>query len=55
MENEDIVPIPDSINFDVTEQKKQVFGMYVGKAEWVSIVLDNTLIDTIMDKFGEDV
>lgn len=34
---------------------KQVFGMFVGQEERVSIVIDNTFIDAVMDKFGEDV
>lgn len=29
--------------------------MFVGKEERVSITIDNSLIDPVMDKFGEDV
>ncbi len=55
VETEDITPVPAIENFDITEHKKQVFGMYVGAEERVSIQIDNSLIDAVMDKFGEDV
>lgn len=55
VETADIIPIPAIENFDITKHKKQVFGMYVGEEERVSIQVDNSLIDAVMDKFGEDV
>lgn len=55
VEKEDITPADCTKGFDITEHKKQVFGMFVGQEERVSIVIDNTLIDAVMDKFGEDV
>ena len=55
VEKEDITPADCAKGFDITEHKKQVFGMFVGQEERVSIVIDNTLIDAVMDKFGEDV
>ena len=55
VEKDDITPADCIKGFDITEHRKQVFGMFVGKEERVSIVFDNTLIDAVMDKFGEDV
>ena len=50
-----IMPVPAIEKFDITEHKKQMFGMFAGDEEKVSIRLDNSLIDMVMDKFGEDV
>ena len=55
VEADDITPVPAIEGFDITEHKKQVFGMFVGEEERVSIQIDNSLIDAVMDKFGEDV
>ena len=55
MEADDITPVPAIKGFNITEHKKQVFGMFVGEEERVSIQIDNSLIDAVMDKFGEDV
>lgn len=55
VESEDITPVPAIEGFDITEHKKQVFGMFVGEEERVSIQIDNSLIDAVMDKFGENV
>ena len=55
VEADDITPVPAIEGFDITEHKKQVFGMFVGEEERVSIQIDNSLIDAVMDKFGEAV
>lgn len=55
VEQEDITSANCTDNFDITEHKKQVFGMFVGQEERVGIVIDNSLIDAVMDKFGEGV
>lgn len=55
VESEDITPVLAIEGFDITEHKKQVFGMFVGEEERVSIQIVNSLIDAVMDKFGEDV
>ena len=49
------MPVLAIEGFDITEHKKQVFGMFVGEEERVSIQIDNSLIDAVMDKFGEAV
>lgn len=55
VESEDITPVLAIEGFDITEHKKQVFGMFVGEEERVSIQIDNSLIDAVMDKFGENI
>ena len=55
VETEDIMPVLAIEGFDITEHKKQVFGMFVGEEERVSIQIDNSLIDAVMDKFGENI
>ena len=55
VETEDIMPVSAIEGFDITEHKKQVFGMFVGEEERVSIQIDNSLIDAVMDKFGENI
>lgn len=55
VEKDDITPADCIKGFDITEHRKQVFGMFVGKEERVSITIDNSIIDPVMDKFGEDV
>ena len=48
--------LPDDISdFDLTKHNKEVFSMFVGNPQRVTIVFDNELIDPVMDKFGEDV
>lgn len=55
VEKDDITPADCIKGFDITEHRKQVFGMFVGKEERVSMTIDNSLIDPVMDKFGEEV
>lgn len=55
VEQESITPADCVKGFDITEHRKQVFGMYVGKEERVSITIDSSIIDPVMDKFGEGV
>lgn len=47
--------IPASEDFDVAEYTKQVFFMYDGKSVEVDLRVDNTLMKTMIDRFGEDV
>lgn len=42
-------------DFNLNNHHKQVFGMFVGNEEEVTIEFDNRLIDTVIDKFGEEV
>ena len=55
VEEDSITPVPAIEHFDITEHKKQVFGMFAGDEVKVCLQFDNSLIDAVMDKFGEDV
>ena len=42
-------------NLDLSEYNKQVFGMYGGRSELVTLECVNSLAGVIIDRFGEDV
>ena len=42
-------------SFDLVSFTKATFGMFSGKEEKVEMVFHNSLIDTVIDKFGKDV
>lgn len=55
VEEEDF-EIPERFkNFDITEHRRQVFGMFGGEEMQVCIEIVPKLINVIMDKFGADV
>lgn len=47
--------IPAPHDFDIAEYTKQVFFMYDGEMVTVDLRCDNSLMKTIVDRFGEDV
>lgn len=47
--------IPAPQDFDVAEYTKQVFFMYDGEQVEVTLRCDNSLMKTMIDRFGEDV
>ena len=47
--NEKRVVVPD---FNATEYSKQLFGMYGGKTERVTLRFDNSLAGVVIDRFG---
>ena len=47
--------IPRTEDFDEAEYVKTMFHMYSTKPQMVELICDNDIIDTIIDKFGEDV
>lgn len=49
---EDII-VPD--DFDIQKHKSELFGMFTGKTETVVFETDKSMIDIILDQFGEDV
>ena len=49
----DAVPAPE--DFDIAEFTKQVFYMYDGEAVLVDLKCDNSLMKTMVDRFGEDI
>ena len=50
---EDAVSRPEA--YDEAEYVKTMFHMYSKKPETVELICDNDIMDTIIDKFGEDV
>ena len=47
------IPAPDDLN--VAEYTKQVFSMFDGKQTEVDLRVDNSLMKTMIDRFGDDV
>ena len=52
--SEDIVPSKLSELCSIQKHKRQLFGMFTGEECEVSFEADNSLIDTVLDKFGFD-
>lgn len=44
----------DKKEFNVAEHTKQVFGMYSGELITAKLRFDNSLVNTVLDKFGAD-
>lgn len=55
MQEEDITEGIDVRDFDLPTRKRQLFDMFGGTEESVTIHADNSLIDVLYDKFGEDI
>ena len=51
--DKDIVPMPD--DFDIENYTKEVFFMFSGEKVLVDLRCDNSLMKTMVDRFGEDV
>ena len=52
--SEDIVPSKLSELCSIQKHKRQLFGMFTGEECEVAFQADNSLIDTVLDKFGFD-
>lgn len=55
MLDDDILPLEDGKDFNVTKQKKELFGMFRGNEEQVTFDVHKSLLDVIYDKFGADI
>ena len=51
--DKDIIPLPD--DFDIENYTKEVFFMFSGEKVLVDLRCDNSLMKTMVDRFGEDV
>ena len=51
----DIVESEKIDEFDLAKYYRQLFGMYSGDEETVKLSFDKSLIDVVIDKFGESV
>ena len=47
------IPMPD--DFDIENFTKEVFFMFSGEKVFVDLRCDNSLMKTMVDRFGEDV
>ena len=55
MTSHDKVEYMGEIDFDLKKHHKQLFGMYGGEEQKVTVQFDSSLIGVVIDKFGEDV
>lgn len=51
--NEAVVPAECVAGFDVHKHRAQAFSMFAGELEEVILLVENSLIDVILDKFGQ--
>ncbi|NLN81402.1 MAG: WYL domain-containing protein [Clostridiales bacterium] len=51
--DEETVPVPE--NFDINKYLNTMFRMYNSECKEVELICDNDVIDSIIDRFGEDV
>ncbi len=51
--DKDTIPMPD--DFDIENYTKEVFFMFSGEKVLVDLRCDNSLMKTMVDRFGEDV
>ena len=42
-------------SFDITAYSKKSFGMFAGEEEHVKLLMDNSLVGVVIDRFGKDV
>lgn len=55
MLDEDIIPNKEAPNFDLSKHQRSLVSMFGGKEESVTFECDSSVLDSIFDKFGEDV
>ena len=41
-------------NFDPIKQSETLFSMFGGEEEWVTLIIDNSLMGVFVDRFGSD-
>jgi|BioPla2DNA2_1021312.scaffolds.fasta_scaffold81113_1 predicted DNA-binding transcriptional regulator YafY len=55
MEDDPIAEHECISSFDLNEYKKEVFHMYGGEQQSVTLLADNSMVNMVLDKFGEDI
>jgi len=55
IEKSGITPVKKYENFNIHAYKRQAFSMFTGELKDVTLTVDNTCIDAILDKFGEQI
>ena len=53
--DEDITPNKAIDNLDLTKRMRQLFGMFGGEVKEVSFNVDKSLLDVVVDKFGDNI
>ena len=53
IEKSGVTPVKKYENFDIHAYKQQAFSMFTGEVKEVTLVVDNSCVDAIIDKFGE--
>ena len=53
IEKSDITPVKAYENFNIHSYKRQAFSMFTGELKEVTLTVDNSCLDAVLDKFGE--
>ncbi len=48
-------PLPTKEDFDIAEYSKKVFNMFGGEEVTLKLQLDNTLVNTVIDRYGKEI
>lgn len=52
---QDLTDVTGQKNLDIAEYSKKVFKMFSGEEELVKLQFDNSLVNSVIDRFGKDV
>ena len=55
IESEDITIAKEYENFNISTYKQQAFSMFAGEIRDVTLTVDNSCVDAILDRFGEQI
>lgn len=55
MEDAEIIDTDCINSFDINQYKKEVFNMYGGFTQTITLNADNSMVNIVMDRFGEDI
>jgi predicted DNA-binding transcriptional regulator YafY len=55
IESADITSVPEYENFNIHAYRQQAFSMFHGELKDVTLLVDNSCLDAILDRFGEQV
>jgi len=48
-------PLPQNIKFDIADYTKKIFNMFGGDEVIVTLMFDNSLVNSVIDRFGKDI
>jgi len=55
IEKSGVTPVKEYENFNIHAYKRQAFSMFTGELKDVTLTVDNSCLDAILDKFGEQI